>query len=65
VNGRQVSIRMEVTVNIEFQLWCITLLAITAGVLLFALFGIGAVRAVAVWLGNKLAGVFYGNGRPR
>ena len=50
-------------INTEYQILCITLLSITAGVLLFALFGFGAVRAVAVWLGNKIADL--GGGGPR
>lgn len=42
--------------NDNQQLVCITLLSITAGILLFALFGIGAVK----WASGKVADVFFG-----
>lgn len=51
--------------NLENQLRCALLLLITAGILAFALWGVAAVRAVAVWIGNKVATVIWGSGRPR
>lgn len=43
-------------INTEYQILCITLLSITAGILLFALFGIGAVK----WASDKVADIFFG-----
>jgi len=42
-------------ISLEYQLLCATLLLITAGILAFALWGVAVVRAVAVWIGNRLA----------
>lgn len=49
--------------NDNQQLICITLLLITVAILAFALWGIGAVRWVALWIGEKLADL--GGGGPR
>jgi hypothetical protein len=47
--------------NLENQLLCATLLLITVGILAFWLWGVAVVRAVARWIGNKVATVFFGD----